>query len=436
MNDDTRTEWHALFNAVLNGIATDVEQRQLATLLKSSAEARQLWFLYGDNECGLAELNAASRAPATVVRPAFWTARRALAAAAALVFFLGLSALWWSRRGVEMEVLRVSESAVGRWKAGDTMRARHLTWVRGTVEMRLASGVRLKVEAPAVLEFVGPMELRVVAGKVTADVGEAGKGFVIETPETRVVDLGTVFGVDASSTARTDVVVFKGQVELFQKGAKERLALLNQGEGMRVEKNRRASRIVSVTGSDESGSWSAQERPPENAIITAVGNSMSANDEEAKLWPSLRNFYRIVPGGLGDGALAFADAEDEWSNVPDALIGADQVRTFVVDSQNWWMKLTVELSRPCELFVFVDQRNPVPHWVRNEFTDTGKTVTLDFKPSQAGGRVAKQLPYAIWRRVVEKPGAVTLGAPYDNPPADKRSFNPNRMFGVAAKALR
>ena len=64
------------------------------------------------------------------------------------------------------------------------------------------------------------------------------------------------------------------------------------------------------------------------------------------------------------------------------------------------------------------------------------SVTLDFKPAQAGGRVAKQLPYAIWRRVVEKPGAVTLGAPYENPPADKKSFHPNRMFGVAAKALR
>ena len=32
-------------------------------------------------------------------------------------------------------------------------------------------------------------------------------------------------------------------------------------------------------------------------------------------------------------------------------------------------------------------------------------------------------------------GEVTLGAPYPNPPVDKKSFSPNRMFGVAAKAL-
>jgi len=65
MNDMTHHEWHRLFNAALNGALTDVERPQLAALLKSSAEARQLWFLYHDNECGLSELkNAAATAAA------------------------------------------------------------------------------------------------------------------------------------------------------------------------------------------------------------------------------------------------------------------------------------------------------------------------------------------------------------------------------------
>jgi hypothetical protein len=60
MNDPTHPEWHRLFNAALNGTLTDAERPQLAALLKSSAEARQLWFLYHDNECGLAELKTAA----------------------------------------------------------------------------------------------------------------------------------------------------------------------------------------------------------------------------------------------------------------------------------------------------------------------------------------------------------------------------------------
>ena len=60
MNDPTHPDWHRLFNAALNGTLTDAERPQLAALLKSSPEARQLWFLYHDNECGLSELKSAT----------------------------------------------------------------------------------------------------------------------------------------------------------------------------------------------------------------------------------------------------------------------------------------------------------------------------------------------------------------------------------------
>jgi hypothetical protein len=60
MNDPTHQEWHRLFNAALNGTLTAAERPQLAALLKSSAEARQLWYLYHDNECGLSELKHAA----------------------------------------------------------------------------------------------------------------------------------------------------------------------------------------------------------------------------------------------------------------------------------------------------------------------------------------------------------------------------------------
>ena len=65
MNNPTHPDWHRLFNAALNGTLTDAEQPQLAALLKSSPEARQLWFLYHDNECGLSELKIATAVTAT-----------------------------------------------------------------------------------------------------------------------------------------------------------------------------------------------------------------------------------------------------------------------------------------------------------------------------------------------------------------------------------
>jgi len=65
MNNPTHPGWHRLFNAALNGTLSDAEQPQLAALLKSSPEARQLWFLYHDNECGLSELKISTAVTAT-----------------------------------------------------------------------------------------------------------------------------------------------------------------------------------------------------------------------------------------------------------------------------------------------------------------------------------------------------------------------------------
>ena len=93
MNDTTHHEWHRLFSAALNDALTDAEKQQLAELLKSSAEARQLWFLYHDNECGLAELKESADTTSEVTvaagkvqpqrQPTRWQQWRPLTAAAA-----------------------------------------------------------------------------------------------------------------------------------------------------------------------------------------------------------------------------------------------------------------------------------------------------------------------------------------------------------------
>lgn len=56
MNDTTHDEWHRLFSGALNDTLTSIERQLLMQLLKANAHARELWFLYNDNECGLAEL--------------------------------------------------------------------------------------------------------------------------------------------------------------------------------------------------------------------------------------------------------------------------------------------------------------------------------------------------------------------------------------------
>jgi hypothetical protein len=86
MKTDAPPEWHRLFNSALNDQLSDAERAQLAAVLKSSAEARQLWFLYQDNECSLAELKPRSQVKSP--RTGFpWLSWRPLTAAAAGIVF-------------------------------------------------------------------------------------------------------------------------------------------------------------------------------------------------------------------------------------------------------------------------------------------------------------------------------------------------------------
>lgn len=89
MNGTERDDWHRLFSAALDGRLSESDHEQLTTLLTSSAEARQLWFVYHDNECSLAEQRPAATLPTLgTVRNAF--VRRRPRTMAAACFALGL----------------------------------------------------------------------------------------------------------------------------------------------------------------------------------------------------------------------------------------------------------------------------------------------------------------------------------------------------------
>ena len=102
MTPSAPQEWHRLFNGAFNDTLTSEEKEQLATLLSSHPEARQLWYLYGDNECSLAEIKRPAPAlreipPTPSGTPSTWFRSRTLhAAAAGLVVGLLCASVGWA----------------------------------------------------------------------------------------------------------------------------------------------------------------------------------------------------------------------------------------------------------------------------------------------------------------------------------------------------
>jgi hypothetical protein len=84
-NSSAHEQWHSLFSAVLNGTMNESEHEQLANLLRSSAEARQLWFVYTDIEIGLSEIGLSEVGKIEATPPA---------SPATQTRFIGLAVSW------------------------------------------------------------------------------------------------------------------------------------------------------------------------------------------------------------------------------------------------------------------------------------------------------------------------------------------------------
>jgi hypothetical protein len=303
-------------------------------------------------------------------------------------------------------------SADGAVHAGDKVRL-----TRGQLRMDFACGATVTMRSPAALEVISPMRTRMVLGTLKAHVATGGEGFTVETPRTTVVDLGTDFGIDVSRHGSTDVIVFKGAVDLHSDGVhgiKSRQRLI-AGEGVRVSGEGTASRIVSILDSQFSMAESRRGRDR-----TPVISEVRDNIRRGESW----NYYEIVHGGMREDAKAFVDREHEWNGVyalgmPRYLLGADYVKTFNDDKFNREVEIRVTIARPAVLYVLLDKRSPVPDWLRSRFFNTGDEIGLDgSKYTRFGDRKSLGVGagtsiddvFSVWRLDVPAADTITLGA--------------------------
>ena len=114
-----------------------------------------------------------------------------------------------SEAEAKWSVARRNDRASNKLRVGDIV---YVT--QGQMQVTFECGAVVTLYAPAEMEVISPMRGRAIRGKLAAYVVEGAEGFTIETPRATVVDLGTVFGVEVGAEGETDVVVFKGALDL------------------------------------------------------------------------------------------------------------------------------------------------------------------------------------------------------------------------------
>jgi len=339
----------------------------------------------------------------------------------------GLGAVQWANAEVPGARL-LSRCAVGD----------HLQLADGAIELTFDAGAQVTVFGPADFTITSPTSIQCKRGRVTTLVGERGKGFVVLTPQAKVVDLGTQFGTSISDTGETEVVVFQGSVDMSSAGAEDApVRRLSQGDALVLKKSGQFERVVSVQRNDFLRAVESFRQRPAEPVIADVHDNIRT-EEGVKS-------YQIVRNGLDEDALCFVDRNHQWNGVdktglPKFLLGADYIMPFNNDKFCTTRELKVRLRRPASLYVFLDNNMEVPEWVRKDFKDTGVDIGLDGGQTEwhqnnsldIGAGCSVDFPFSVWRRDVKEAGTVTLG-PVNPPKVGTRSYGFN-MYGIAAVA--
>ena len=130
-----------------------------------------------------------------------------------------------------------------------------LELVEGIATVKFDSGAQVVMEAPATLELVDAMACRLVKGTLVADVPPSAIGFSVDTPDAKVVDFGTRFGVSAGEDGKYLVQVLEGLVEVSPKATNEPQKLR---AGEKVDTGVRASQLRPQQPGQESPRWQPQ----------------------------------------------------------------------------------------------------------------------------------------------------------------------------------
>lgn len=205
-------ELHELLGRLADG---EPMPPRLVELLTGDAEARRVYREYLNLHVALKSYGAIPEvAPA---RAFAWRPLFGSVAAAAMILVL------FSAPAVS-DVARLTKVSGARWESRPSMNAGSvLALTFGFAELRLSNQVRLVLEAPVRLRLESERRVRLESGRVVAEVPPAARGFTIDTPPARVVDLGTEFGVGVREDGATEVQVFRGEVVADCKGTKHHL---------------------------------------------------------------------------------------------------------------------------------------------------------------------------------------------------------------------
>jgi hypothetical protein len=249
---------------------------------------------------------------------------------------------------------------------------------KGVVSVRYDDGIDVLIEGPAVFE-VRQSEVFLEYGRLYSHVAQTGLGFVVRTPTSNFIDMGTEFGIHADINGSSQLHVTKGKVQLF--AGSERRDKLSQmvTADTAVSYNANAHKISSIPF--EKHHFVSQIDSKTNAVLRGYANRYEAAVAETR--PTA--WYRFEKGqdAMGydeisdtvtscdfSGPVAFADGpaiDSEPGNKSLYLSGTADSGVFLSDktvmlsggkalSISLWIQPEAGMTEPQNIICYTDHQ--------------------------------------------------------------------------------
>ncbi|MBC8378632.1 MAG: NPCBM/NEW2 domain-containing protein [Planctomycetes bacterium] len=109
---------------------------------------------------------------------------------------------------------------------------------KGYVELVFDNNAKVVLEAPVEFQVLSYDQIKLSYGRLYATVPKEALGFIVLTPTSKIIDLGTEFGVETGFDGTTELHVVKGKTSLVSGFADNKLSiLLNGGSAKKITAN-------------------------------------------------------------------------------------------------------------------------------------------------------------------------------------------------------
>ncbi|MGJ8679986.1 LamG-like jellyroll fold domain-containing protein [Paraglaciecola sp.] len=126
-------------------------------------------------------------------------------------------------QGVAIVVNAVGLDNPDQFVVGKSIAPGRVIIKKGFLELEFYQGAQIKIAGPSTLDLISATEVKLLEGKLMSEVPPVALGFTVDIPNYQIIDLGTSMGVQVDNKGNSQLHVFAGQLDVFNKnGDKKR----------------------------------------------------------------------------------------------------------------------------------------------------------------------------------------------------------------------